>query len=83
MATRNATPPTRSVNQIKIEEARKKTLADALAGLGQPEDVPPADSTAIARELKSAAADVKALLAGTTLQSPDQHIRAVRERVCH
>jgi len=47
----------------------QETLADELAGLRLPEDVPPVDSTTIARELKSAAADVKALLAGTTTQA--------------
>ena len=57
------------VNQIKIEEARKKVLADELAGLRTPEDVPPIDSTVIARELTNAAVDVKALLAGTTAQA--------------
>jgi hypothetical protein len=46
------------VNQLKVEEARKKAPADQLASLGV--------SGAIARELKAAAADVKTLLAGTT-----------------
>jgi hypothetical protein len=43
--------------------------AGSPGALKPPEDVPPVDTTAIARDLKRAAADVKALLAGTTTQA--------------
>jgi site-specific DNA recombinase len=57
------------VNQIKIEEARKRTLAEKLAGLRPREEVSPLDGTMIVRELNNTAVDVKALLAGTTAQA--------------
>ncbi len=58
------------VNQIKAEEARKKLLVSELDNLSAArENVPGVDGAAIAGELKDAAGDVRALLAGATAQA--------------
>ena len=57
------------VNQIRTEESRKTALVAELAGLSAADEVARLDGATIGRELKDAAADVKALLAGTTAQA--------------
>ncbi len=57
------------VNQIKVEEARKKALAGELDSLSASGAAARLDSKTIERDLKAAAADVKTLLAGTTAQA--------------
>ena len=55
--------------EIKAEETHKKALVSEMNSLRTAGTAPQVDGEAIARELKEAAADVRTLLAGATVQA--------------